>query len=68
MPENEVAAGCESQDCFKEAVCIDTMKIYDSCGSKDCIQDIRVLFPAARQPMIDLSYNVWVNEAIVLSV
>ncbi len=68
MPENEVAAGCESQDCFKEAVCIDTMKIYDSCGSKDCIQDIRVLFPAARQPMIDSATNVRVKDVNVITV
>lgn len=68
MPENEAAAGYEGQDCFKEAVCIDTMKIYDSCSAKDCIQDIRVLFPADRQPMIDSATNVRVKDVNVITV
>ena len=52
MPENDGAAGFESRDCFKEPVCIDAMRIYDSCSDKDCLEDIRVLFPAARQPLL----------------
>lgn len=32
MSENECAPGLEGRDYFKEAVCIDAMRIYDSCS------------------------------------
>ena len=27
---------------FREAVCVHTKKVYDSCRSKECLRDIRV--------------------------
>ena len=27
---------------IKEAICIDTNRVYDSCADKDCLTDIRV--------------------------
>ena len=32
------------RSCFKEAVCIDTKRIYDSCGDKECIDGLQVFF------------------------
>ncbi len=32
MAENEGAPDMECRDYFKEAVCIDAMRIYDSCS------------------------------------
>lgn len=29
---------------INEAVCIDTKRIFDSCVSKDCLEDLRVTF------------------------
>lgn len=29
-------------DSFREAVCIDTQRIYDSCSDKDCVSDLAV--------------------------
>ncbi len=29
---------------FKEAVCIEAMRIFDSCSDKDCIEDLEVMF------------------------
>lgn len=29
---------------FKEAVCIESMRIFDSCSDKDCIEDLEVVF------------------------
>ena len=26
----------------KESICIDAQRIYDSCGDKDCLSDLRV--------------------------
>ena len=53
MAENERVPEYDSRDCFKEAVCIDAMRVYDSCSDKDCLEDLRVLFPAARQALVD---------------
>lgn len=40
-------------DCFKEAVCIDAMRIFDSCSSQDCLEDLGVTFAPADQDIID---------------
>lgn len=29
---------------FKEAVCIDAMRIYDSCSAQDCLEDVEFIF------------------------
>ena len=34
---------------FKEAVCIDAGRIYDSCSDKDCLEDQRYQHP--HQPL-----------------
>jgi len=38
---------------INEAVCIDTKRIYDSCVSKDCVENVRVTFNDAAQSLID---------------
>ena len=49
MAENFTADfGCD----FKEAVCVDAARVYDSCSDKDCLKDLRVLFPEAIQRSI----------------
>lgn len=42
MPDNPIIKNCNRQ--ISEAVCIDTKRIYDSCVSKDCLEDLRVTF------------------------
>lgn len=34
MPDNDYTPEQEAQGGFKEAVCIDAMRIYDSCSEK----------------------------------
>lgn len=68
MAENESAADYGCQEYIKEAVCIDAQRVYDSCSDKDCIEDIRVLFPAARQSLVDSATNVRVREVNVITV
>ena len=29
---------------INEAVCIDTKRIFESCASQDCLEDLRVTF------------------------
>lgn len=41
MPERVVPGPVEGPGCIREAVCIHTKKIYDSCRDKDCIEDLR---------------------------
>lgn len=68
MPEMEGVPEQVGRDCFNETVCIEAMRIYDSCSDKDCLEDIRVLFPAARQPMIDSATNVRIKDVSVITV
>ena len=38
---------------FREAVCIDAMRVFDSCSSQDCLEDLEVSFDAADQDTIN---------------
>lgn len=35
MAENEFTPDVENKAAFKEAVCVDAMRIYDSCSEKE---------------------------------
>ncbi len=53
MPD-KVLPGPVSPDCpIREAVCVHTRKVYDSCRDKDCITDLRVLPMAGSQCILD---------------
>lgn len=68
MPENPVN-DCELRgNEFREAVCIDALRIYDSCSDKDCIEDIRVLFTPAVQAQVDQASNVRIKDSSVIAV
>ena len=41
MPEKVVPGPVEDSRGIREAVCIHTRKIFDSCRDKDCIEDLR---------------------------
>lgn len=64
MPDNEFMA---QDNCFKEAVCIDAMRIYDSCSDKDCIEDTRIYFTADNQAIIDCATSVRIKDVKVIS-
>ncbi len=42
-----------SNRAFKEAVCIDAMRVFDSCSSQDCLEDLTLTFDTAAQTLID---------------
>ena len=42
MADRVVPGPVEDQACIREAVCINTRKIFDSCRDKDCVDDLRV--------------------------
>ena len=51
-----------------DSVCIQADKIYDSCKSKECAQDLRVYFSEAGQAIIDNANNIRLKCAEVLYV
>lgn len=54
--------------CFKEAVCIDAGRIYDSCSDKDCLEDLQVYFCDTVQPLVDAATSVKCRCVEVLNV
>ncbi len=38
---------------FKEAVCIDAMRVFDSCSSQDCLEDLAFSFAEADQQTLN---------------
>ena len=57
-------------DCtsFKEAVCIDAGRVYDSCCDRDCVTDMRVYFCPSDQQIINNACSVRLKSAEVLDV
>lgn len=59
--------GVQSSD-FKEAVCIDAGRVYDSCCDRDCLEDLRCFFLPDAQSIINCALNVRLKSAEVLNV
>jgi len=51
---------------IKEAVCIHTNKIYDTCKDRDCIENTRVYLTNDSQAILDKSINVKPKNAELL--
>lgn len=66
MADNKLS----SADCsnFKEAVCIDAGRVYDSCCDRDCLEDLRCFFTAETQNIIDNAVSVKLTKSKVLNV
>lgn len=65
---NIMPDGCCDNNGFKEAVCIETARIYDSCSAKDCFEDLQVYFTDCAQSIIDAAISVKSKKASVLTV
>lgn len=57
---------CNIEGGFKEAVCIHTDKVYDSCRDKDCLENIRVYLTAKGQCVVDKAINVKCTKAEII--
>ncbi len=53
---------------FKEAVCIDAGRIFDSCCDRDCLEDLRVYFCEEGQALIAEASSIKVKSAEVVDV
>ena len=51
---------------YREAVCIHTKKIYDSCKDKDCIEDLRFYPTVASQDILDRAASIKGGSAELL--
>ncbi|MDR1299400.1 MAG: hypothetical protein LBJ84_04035 [Oscillospiraceae bacterium] len=53
---------------IKEAVCVHTSKIIDSCRAKDCVEDLRLYLTIESQSIVENSVNVRPRSASLLYV
>ena len=66
MPEKVMPGPVEGTGGIREAVCVHTRKIYDSCRDKDCIEDLRVYPTRASHAVIDRALSVRGGRAELL--
>ena len=64
-PDNDLNPGSAA---FKEKVCINAPRIYDSCSDKDCLEDLPVLLTKPGQCIIDKATSVRFNDVSVCNV
>ncbi len=66
MPDTVNETAAENRR-YGDPVCIDAMRVYDSCGDKDCLSDMPVFFSDASQALIDDAVSVRIRSADVLN-
>ena len=66
MADRVVPGPVNEDDCIKEAVCINTRKIMDSCRDKDCIEDLRVYPTLSSVDYIENAFSVRPRSAELL--
>ena len=60
--------GCPTDANFKEAVCIDAGRVYDSCCDRDCLENLRCFFLPEDQELVNNAVSVRLRSAEVLNV
>lgn len=58
--------GCTANTDFKEAVCIDAGRVFDSCCDRDCLEDLRVYFGEEGQSVVNNAVSVKIKSAEVI--
>lgn len=61
------AAAADPAGAIREAVCIDTDRVYDSCADKDCLSDLRVYFTNTAQSIIDTATSVRCRKSEIIN-
>ena len=64
----ETNGGFKAPGSFKEAVCIDGGRVYDSCCDRDCLEDLRCFFTPKGQEIIQQALNVRIRSAEIINV
>ena len=68
MADRVAPAPAESPAAIREAVCVHTRKIFDSCRDKDCVDDLRVYPTESSQAFLDNALSVRPRSAELLYV
>ena len=66
MPDRVYPGPVRSNQTPREAVCVHTKKVYDSCRDKECLQDIRVYLTRCSQNILNSSTSVKAKTAELL--
>ena len=67
MAENTTTNEAVGNRSCNEPVCIDARRVYDSCGDKDCLSEMRVFFTEADQSVINSAVSVRIREANIIN-
>lgn len=67
MADNNRCCPEQNLNHIKEAICIDTNRVYDSCADKDCLQDLRVYLTDRGQCILDNASSVKCRGAEILN-
>ena len=68
MADRIMPGPVDSSACAREAVCVHTRKIYDSCKDKDCIEDLRLYLDTESQYYVNTALSVRARSAELLYV
>lgn len=60
-------SGDRTPDSGCDAICIDADRIYDSCGAKDCLSDLPLMFTKENQELVENACSVRINRANVIT-
>lgn len=66
MPEKVSPGPLRGNPMPREAVCIHTKKVYDSCKEKECLQDLRVFLTCRSQELLENAISVKAKSAELL--
>ncbi len=67
MAEFKVIPGpLTGHECLKNAVCINTSQIYDSCRSKECVDDLRVYLTSCGQAILDRAVSIRAKKCEII--
>lgn len=68
MPDKVMPGPVADTACIREAVCIHTKKIFDSCRDKDCVEDLRFYPTQQSQVILERALSVRAGKAELLHV
>ncbi len=66
MPEINQSGPVFDAGCIREAVCVHTKKIMDSCRDKDCVEELRVYLTRDSQASLDKASSIKARSAELL--
>ncbi|MCI1964598.1 MAG: hypothetical protein LKJ17_00450 [Oscillospiraceae bacterium] len=64
----QTAPSCKNTGNVKEAVCVNVNRVYDSCSSKEYLEDMRVYFTPEKRDLIENACNVRIRSVEVIKV